>query len=514
MWKIKERKIKRQKKAGSIWNPRNLQKEVHTFGYHFSWKTYLLTILCALLLIAVVGIFFRLHLGYIAAIVLVALLLLPVLIVDMYRQMYEQKRFADVSDYMEQILYSFRKERKVLRALQEVYRAFPDGMMKHCIGDAVSYIEAGQAQTEAGMLSEALYLIEESYSCDKLHTVHELLVNAEERGGDVERSIQLLVEDIEVWKRQVYGLQKNKKVCHVDCILSIVVAALVCGVDMYVMNAVKDMMDASVKMSVFDMTVVQLTSFLFVLVCFFAFYKSSKRMAHDWLKKDVENEEALLKAYEYLKKYNKEREQLRSAMYALPFLVTAVVCYFFVSRVVSAVCAGIGIFLLQQHQFSCRMYAKEIKNALYQVFPEWMMDMSLLLQTNNVQVAITKSMTRAPKVLRGELETLQKRIMENPGDVRSYTAFCGQYDVPEIMTCMKMLYSISESGSGDAQVQIENLVTHIHKMQEKETELKNQNISFKMRSICSYPVAATSVKLLADMTAGTLFILQLFQTAI
>lgn len=515
MWKVREKKEKRkgQDEFGSIWNPKNLQKEVHAFGYNFSWKTYLLTLLCALLLIAVLGIFFQLHISYIGVIVVVMLVLLPVLIINMYRQMYEQKRFSDVSDYMEQLLYSFRKEKKVLRALREVYDTFADGMMKQSIGEAIEYIEAGRAQTEDGVLPEALQIIEKRYMCEKLHTVHELLVSAEERGGEAEHSIALLIEDIEVWKRQVYGLQKNKKVCHTDCILSIVAAALICGIDMYVMNEVKDMMNASADVSIFDMAAVQMTSFLFILLCFFTFYKSSRKLTEDWLRKNIENEAALLKSYEFVIHYDKDKELVRSVLLAIPFMIASVVCYFLVSPVVSVLCLGIGVFLLLQHEFSYKMNAKDVKNALYQAFPEWMMDMSLLLQTNNVQVAIAKSAPRAEKIMRNELEMLLERVRQNPGDVRSYTAFCETYDIPEITTCMKMLYSISESGAGDVQTQIENLVVHVHKLQEKEAELKNQNISFKMRSICFYPVAATSVKLLVDMTVGALLILQMFQMA-
>lgn len=506
-------KIRKKDKTGSIWNPKNLQQEVHAFGYDFSWKTYLLTVLCMLLLIAVIGMFFRLHVGYVAVIMVSALFLLPVLIVDMYRQMYEQKRFSDICDYMEQVLYSFRKEQKVLRALKECYNAFPDGMMKQSIGEAVNYIEAGEVKAEAGILTEALQLIEKRYACEKLHTVHELLISAEERGGEVERSIELLVEDIEVWKRQVYRLQKSKKVCHMDCILSIIVAAFVCGVDMYVMNAVKGMTYASGDINIFDVTVVQWTSFLFVLLCFFAFYKSSKRLTDDWLKKELPKEKLLLKSYEYVASYDEGREQKRSVLMALPLLLLGVLFYFFISKAGSIIFLVIAAFILFQHRFSYRMSRRDVERALYQVFSEWMMDMSLLLQTNNVQVAIMKSIPKAEKILRGELEALSERIRKEPGDVRSYTVFCEKYDIPEIGTCMKMLYSISESGAGDVQTQIENLVCHVHKLQEKEAEIRNENISFQMRSICFYPVAGTSVKLFVDMTAGTFLILNLFQMA-
>lgn len=129
-----KRKNREEWKLGSIWNPMNLQKEVHRYGYNFEWKTYLLTIFFVFLLIGAVGMFFKLELVYIVAVGTVALSMLPVLIIDMYRRMYEQKRFADVTDYMEQILFSFRKERKILSALRECEQALPDGQMKAATG--------------------------------------------------------------------------------------------------------------------------------------------------------------------------------------------------------------------------------------------------------------------------------------------------------------------------------------------------------------------------------------------
>ena len=78
---------------------------------------------------------------------------------------------------------------------------------------------------------------------------------------------------------------------------------------------------------------------------------------------------------------------------------------------------------------------------------------------------------------------------------------------------MKMLYSLSESGVGDAKTQIENLIRHVQTLEEKEASLRNENVIFGMRTISFYPVAATSVKMLVDMTVGMLLVLNLFQTA-
>lgn len=514
MEKIKKdkKRQKSEKKAGSIWNPRNLQKEVQAFGYNFRWGSYALVMCGMLLLAASVGIFFKLQLTFIALVLLAVVLILPLFVIDAYKRMYEQKRFADVTDYMEQVLYSFRKEHKVLAALRDCREVMADGMMRRAIEKAVRYMEAGEIKTEKGLITEALSLIEEDYSCEKLHTVHEFLASAEEHGGAVGQSVELLVEDIEVWKRQTYELQKNKKISQTECIFSIVAAAGLCGADMYIMESVKRMAYAGEDVTLFALLPVQLSSLVFILVCLAAFYKSSKKMADNWLDRKKEAD-AGMRAYEYVVHFDEKKSFRAGLIAAAVCFACAAASFVWWSEAVGVVLVFIGVFMLFQHRFSYRMNMRDVRMALYGAFPEWMFDMALLLQDNNVQVSVAKSLPRAEGILKGELSALLARIRENPSDAASYTRFCEGFDVPEIATCMKMLYSLSESGVGDADTQIENLIRHVHVLKEKEASIRNEDIIFGMRSISFYPVAATSVKMLVDMTAGMLLILSLFQMA-
>ena len=507
-----KRKNREEWKLGSIWNPMNLQKEVHRYGYNFEWKTYLLTIFFVFLLIGVVGMFFKLELVYIVAVGAVALSMLPVLIIDMYRRMYEQKRFADVTDYMEQILFSFRKERKILSALRECDTALPDGQMRAAIREAVTYVEAGTATTEEGVYTEALALIEKRYPCKKIHTVHELLVSAEERGGDVGTSIDLMVEDIEVWKRQVYELQKDKKVGHTDCIFSIVGAALTSGLAVYLMDQVKNTMGSDTVASIFTLLPVQLTSFVLILICLFTFAGSSRKLVQDWM--DGKKKKDVLHAYEYLMHYDAGKEGRKSILLSLPFLVIAIVCIAFDLPVAAVIFVVLTVFMLFQHKVNCSVYRSDVKNALYEALPEWMFDMALLLQYNNVQVSLAESISHAEPILQAELTALVERIRKDPDEIQSYLLFFANVDIPEIATCMKMLYSMSNDGTGNMQVQISNLVAHVNKLREKELELKNEKIVFQARMMIMYPVAATTVKLLIDMASGTVLLFQLFGTMI
>lgn len=59
-----------------------------------------------------------------------------------------------------------------------------------------------------------------------------------------------------------------------------------------------------------------------------------------------------------------------------------------------------------------------------------------------------------------------------------------------------MLFSMSNDGTGNMQVQISNLVAHVNKLREKELELKNEKIVFQaadhgyVSSSCYYGKAA------------------------
>ena len=88
----------RKKKIWEGWrllNPKNLQKEVDAYGYHYSWKSHAALLLCALTGIGAVGMLFQLQRLYFAAVVAAVIVTLPVLVLDMYKGMYEQGRFAD-----------------------------------------------------------------------------------------------------------------------------------------------------------------------------------------------------------------------------------------------------------------------------------------------------------------------------------------------------------------------------------------------------------------------------------
>lgn len=108
-------------------NPKNLVKEINRYGYHFSligfWKFYILAFIAVIL----VSLLYGLQLPYVLAIIAFSLFISPFIIRNTYKNLYEQKRFQDVTGYLEQLLYSFRKVPKILNSLQDALAVFPEG---------------------------------------------------------------------------------------------------------------------------------------------------------------------------------------------------------------------------------------------------------------------------------------------------------------------------------------------------------------------------------------------------
>lgn len=491
-------------------HPKNLEKEVHVYGYHFSWKSNMVWMIGALLGISAVGMLFQLKLAAFSVVAAAVLLVLPVLVLDMYRRMYEQKRFSDVCAYMEQMLYAFQKTGKVASALKETREIFGEGQMRRCIEEAVLHMELGRAKSERGILKESLQVIEDCYMCSKLGLVHNLLLDAEEYGGEAEESIVLVLEDIERFRKRGYSLQAEKKKCHTDNMISIVVATLLCAVALYVLNAMKEMFAAGSAVDIFELPVIQVSSTAFILLLLQIYVKSVRRLTDDWLAAETLHDPAyILRSYDMIACYDEGKAKKRSMLFAGIWMLPAIVFLIMGKRIPGIACLLAAAFFLMQHKVSYHLANRDVTAELYQVLPQWLFEMLLLLQNNNVQVALVKSAEEAPVVLGRELSMLQERIRERPDRLQSYTDFCGKFDLPEMTSCMKMLHAFSENGTGNIRVQMNHLLERVVEMQENADELRNESIAFRMKLIFSYPVVAATVKLLMDLSVGMIVMMQI-----
>ena len=224
----KKKKVKDRPPLSKLMNPKNLQTEVNRYGYNFSAKKFYLSVLAAFGVALGTGFLFKLSIPFILFIFIVCVLCVPSILLTSYKNMYESKRFHDVSNYMEQLLYSFRRKKKILTSLEDVLIAFEGdrGPMKPLIEKAIHYIQF--SETRGDIYREALDIIEQEYDNLRLRNVHNFLIAVEKNGGDVEAPVDLLLNERAMWDERTHTFQKEKNSVKRNIIVSIVFSLALC----------------------------------------------------------------------------------------------------------------------------------------------------------------------------------------------------------------------------------------------------------------------------------------------
>lgn len=496
-------KKKEKVKLHELLNPANLRKEIDSYGYEFSLGKYsiLIAVICGG--VAALGMFFSLNWKYTAVIILFFLALLPGIILDAYRNMYEHKRFLDMSDYMEQILYSFKNSQKILTALKDTASLPFRGKMRQTVQKAADYIEAGAVQEEGKLYQEAFAVIEKEYPNRRLAAIHKFLLSAEKNGGDNTDSVELLLKDKNIWADNVLVLQEErrsrKNLVFAALLLTVAFAAIFQGI-YRVMPP---------EYGIVNSSVMQTAAAIYLMVDIWIFRKANQEIAKSWIAEEENpEEERFIRYYHDVMGYDEKKERKLSRMLGIPVLIIAGILFLIEFKIASAVAAVIAVFLLNQHKIGYRTAYNRVVKEINRAFPQWLMQMALLLQTNNVRRAISQSAEEAPAILRPALQELSQKLMEEPDSPELFNSFLEKFELSSIQSAMQMLYSMSTLGSGEVKTQIRALIERNSSLLDKTEKLKNEEKLTKIVTLFYAPQLTISAYLMVGMVMFILVFLQ------
>ncbi len=494
-----DKKIKKSKERPSLiklLNPRNLQYEVSKYGYSFSSKKFFISVLSAMVGAIGVGFLFQLRWYFNLLIIATCILCVPLIFYISRKNMYESKRFHDVTNYMEQLLYSFRRKKKILTSLEDVQISFEgdDGKMKEVIEKAIDYIRT--SETSGDIYREALDIIESEYNNDRLRNVHNFLIAVENNGGSVENPVDLLLDERAMWDQRVHTFQKERNATKRNIVLSICFSLCLCFFILFILNS-----DSLKQLAIIQNTVVQITSTLVILFNIFLYTKIVNKLSQSWLKHEKKySDYQVLKDYFYVIEFDKKKELKTSFLYSLIF-VSVIVLGLVISNKVIAVIGGIlFLFCLLSSEFAYRASRKSTLKEIEKAFPQWLMELALILQGDNVQVAISKTLETAPVVLRPELYKLVEGFEKEPNSIIPYNNFMKEFDLPEIKSAMRMLYSITTTGSASIDEQITDLIKKQNVLMDKAEKIANEDHLAGFSTLSLLPMLFCIFKSVADMT--------------
>ena len=87
------------------WNPKLLNLEIQRCGYTFSASSYVKYLLAVYLGIAGFAYHFQLQVFFSVIVMAAASIFVPTVFLMNYKNLYEEKKFEDLTAYMEQLLY-------------------------------------------------------------------------------------------------------------------------------------------------------------------------------------------------------------------------------------------------------------------------------------------------------------------------------------------------------------------------------------------------------------------------
>ena len=139
------------------------------------------------------------------------------------------------------------------------------------------------------------------------------------------------------------------------------------------------------------------------------------------------------------------------------------------------------------------------------------MQVALLLQTDNVQIAIRKSLEDAPNVLRPALRELITELEIEPDSLIPYNRFLRRYQNPDVQSAMQMLYALSVGNFINIGAQIDELSERNNTMMDKAEQLHQEDLVAGMKVYILLPSLLASFKLMIDMSLLLVLFLQNLQ---
>lgn len=445
-------------------------------------------------IVALSGVFFLHLLLKLNVTITIVLAVFVLFMIPIHRKRYRaykrcKQRFQEVALYMDTLLYAFAKEGKADKALQDAKAALPDGNMKHTVEKALDYLMMTFDESE--LLREAFGIIEKEYACKRICDIHAFIMHVEYYGGDTKRPVSLLLMDKNRWEKRINRMVAERNKQMVDVILSVAVSLIICGVIMYmpVMN-----------LDISEHIAVQVISLFVLIIDDFFLLKAQKFLAVDWCTMQILEEEAVAeKKMKSFREYDERKEKRLSYLLGgISFIIT-VGLFIWCNKWYGMVGIAFTLFFLNQHNIGRNLAKRNLKKEITYAFSGWLLDLVLLLQSENVQIALEKSMDLAPGILKYELQLLIERLQIEPESAQPYHKFLEDFEIPQIHSAMTILYSLSIGNSGSADQQISELAGKNLELLDIAEEEKIRDMGSGMYLLFLAPVLSASFKLLVDM---------------
>ena len=361
-------------------------------------------------------------------------------------------KFYDVILYMEQMIYSFKKQPKIRLALSDAQKV-SSKRMKEMIEEVIVNIDSKMTEK---IYEESLDIIRKEYDCKRLRSLHEFMIKIEKHGGDYENYIDILLEDIKEWGDRVSLFIKNVDRVKRNVLISIFSTLITCGFMAYLIPG-EYRYTGHVVYQICSTIVILLMLTVYLLVC--------KKMNIDWILEQQGLPDNMIVKYYVLVEKAYENYHSLSVM----------------------------------EKISYKKAKRTLENEIKKAFPDWIRDVAINLQNETVQSAIENSYEKLVFVLKRPVRKLLVDFEKYPVGIEPYDNFLKEFDLDEIQSSVKMFYSINELGKSQSDKQINSIIDRNNKMIRQAEEMKNSDQIGASTMFSAIPMIVGVGKIMVDM---------------
>lgn len=468
---------------------KKLQKRLNKIGQSISRKNFYTCYIIAFSLIFLFHLILKLQWPFMGIMLIATIPMLYGYMVEHFKMKNEKNRFEDVARYIETMLYSFLQSGKIKDSLNSVYDSLAEGKMKATIQKANNHI--AMTFDNNNVMEDALCIIEKEYESRQLKDIHEFMLYVEKHGGNIKKPIELLLNKKNMWEYRINEMVHESTRMFKEVVLSVIMSLLICGMVLYIPTA---------NVDISKNYAVQFLSVVVFIIDLFIINRAQKFLSVDLLKLDqINNDEYYIKKINDYKKSQKTHINKTSLVFGTVFLVASIISFMLKNQWCGIGMLLFSIFGYNQEIVGRRIVKKTLVKEIKRAFPIWLMDLVLLLQNENVYVALEKSKENIPGILRDEVEILIDKIAMNPESAKPYHDFFVEFDIAEIKTAMSMLYSLSSGNGADADEQIKKIIEKNQKMLNKAEKNRFKDLNANLYLLFLAPVLSASLKLVVDM---------------
>lgn len=405
-----------------------------------------------LMSVLIVCIAYKLNMISIGICVGVAMYINTLLLAEESRGRRYLKKFNDIVLYMEQMVYSFKKQPKIRPALVDAQKVSSDEM-KEIIEEVIVSIDSKMTEH---IYEESLKIIQDEYNCRRLRSLHEFIIKIEKHGGEFESYINIMLDDIKEWSDRIRMFIKNVDRVKRNVLISIFSTFITCGIMAYLIPE---------EYSYTKHSLYQVSSVIMIIMMLVSYLMVCRKLNFDWIKeKDIISDKQVIRYYVIVEKGYRNMKELS-----------------FMERI------------------SYKKLKKSLEKEILKAFPDWIRDVAINLQNDTVQSAIENSYKNAAFVLKRPIRKLLIDFEKYPIGIEPYDNFLKEFSLPDIKSSIKMFYSINELGKEQSDKQISSIIDRNNRMAQQAEEMKSRDQIGAAGMLTAIPMIVGVIKIMADM---------------